>query len=138
MSDIRLTTETWYAGKKDWLASRDGLDVCRSITVDLALFDPLHAQNGIIPSGTVLGKVTATGFYGPYNDALTDGSNVAKGHLLNDIKFTAGDTHKVGAALYWRGIVKEANLPNFTGTANAKGEIDAAGKVDIGVLIRYE
>lgn len=50
---------------QSWLGSAAGTNFCESIMLDgtlcLAAF-----PNGIIPSGTVLGKVTATGKYAPY------------------------------------------------------------------------
>ena len=36
-------------------------------------------------AGTVLGRVTASGYYKPYNDANSDGTQVAKGILFEDV-----------------------------------------------------
>lgn len=137
-TSIKLVDEgDWGTGKQDWLASRMGCDVCRTITLDLALFTANHIVNGYIPSGTLLGKVTATGFYGPYvQGAGGDGRETNAGHLFQDVKMTSGDTHEVGAALYWFGIVKESNLPVFSGTTD--GEIDAGARTDVAGHIRYE
>ena len=38
-----------------------------------------HYVNGYIPSGFPLGKITATGLYGPYDDTANDGRQTCKG-----------------------------------------------------------
>lgn len=66
--DLKFETEGSYKNDDhSWLATRMGLDVMRSITLDLALFtEATHYPDGFIPSGVTLGKVTATSLYGPY------------------------------------------------------------------------
>lgn len=66
--DIAVTEESW-AGNEDrrWLGTRMGTDQNRSITLDVSTFDASHfTEKGALPSGLVLGKITATGKYGPY------------------------------------------------------------------------
>lgn len=134
-----------FEGNEDrrWTATRKGYDTCRSITLDVSTFLAAHiSAKGAIPSGTVLGKITATGKYGPYDDAATDGRQVAAGFLFNttivgkdgsatDLS-TAAD---VGAPLFWEGNVIEANLPTFAGTV--LGEIDTNAKADL-KFVRFE
>jgi hypothetical protein len=118
---------------KSWLASRMGIDTARSITLDLSLFTSgTHYPNGFIPSGVTLGKVTATGRYGPYNNALATGQEVNAGHLLSAVEVrSTNTTGRAAAALFWNGIVREARLP-------ANHGLDAAGKTDVAAHIRYE
>lgn len=142
--DIAVVTED-YSGSEDrrWMALRKGYDTCRSITLDVSTFLPAHVTaKGALPSGTVLGKITATNKYGPYDNAAVDGREVAAGFLLNTTKIsdatgsnlaTAPD---VGAALVWEGVVKEAFLPLFAGTL--LGEIDAAARTDLAAHVRFE
>jgi hypothetical protein len=86
----------------------------------------------VIPSGVVLGKVTASGLYGPYNDSLSTGVEVAKGHLFTDVdvkqivEIVHGTTltGSVLAAMLIRGVVIEAKLPTNHG-------LDANGKTDL-------
>ena len=251
-TNIALTTENFSPGDKSWIRHRDGMDTMRTITLDLSLFDPLHVVNGRIPSGTVLGLVTATGFYGPYEGGqgsvnevqlltpggtisggtwqitfdgattaaiqwnanaaaiqaalealpdvnvgsivvtggpissgvvtltfsgsqyadidvpqvlvvtgsltgaaptltpstsvvgggaapVSDGRQIARGHLFEDQKVTALATDpKVGGALFWEGIVLMSKLPNFTGSADGKGELDATAIARLSAFIRYE
>jgi hypothetical protein len=129
---LDITSESWGADSKDWLASRKGFDTCESVTLDLSLFLAAHYEAGFIPSGTVLAKVTATGMYGPYDNAAGDGRTVATGHLFDGVRVTdsAGNTFaRSGAAMLWEGVVLEAKLPLFTGTV--LGELDANAKADL-------
>ncbi len=56
-------------GQEDqrWLASADGTDFARSLTLDVTKFTPsVHYPNGYLPSGIPLAKITASGLFGPY------------------------------------------------------------------------
>jgi hypothetical protein len=143
--DIKVKTQT-FSGNEDrrWLGTRLGADQCRSITLDVSTFLAAHlAAKGAIPSGTVLGIITATGLYGPYDDAAVDGRAVARGFLFNTTKVgdgtwldlaTAAD---VGVPMFWGpGIIKEAFLPLFAGTV--LGELDANARTDLVHFIRFE
>lgn len=145
--DIKVYTEQ-YLGNEDrrWLGARMGTDVMRSVTMNLALFDPLHVINGVIPSGIALGKVTASGLYGPYLDAAVDGRTVAAGLLFSSVPvghldapatvLTAGPQ---AIAMFWGpGIVKTGFLPTsamFGGVV--AGVVDANAKLDL-PMIRWE
>lgn len=124
---LGLTTETFGASENQkWLGSAHGTSEADSITLDGALADT-DFPGGSIPSGVVLAKVTATGRYAKYNDALSNGREVALGHLFTtvDLKASGRTTGAdVTAALFWHGEVVEANLPSGHG-------LDAAGKVDL-------
>lgn len=144
--DIKVTEQD-FLGHEDrrWLGTRLNEQwMPRSITLDVSAFSAYHVTefNGGIPSGIALGKITATGLYGPYDDAAVDGRETAAGLLFNTTKVgdgtgadlaTAGD---VGVALFWAGVVKTAFLPTFSG-GNA-GELDANGRADLAGFIRFE
>lgn len=136
--NLKTTTDTWSGNDYSWMANRKGWDTCRSITLDLTTFLAAHYSTGKIPSGTALGKITATGLYGPYDDTLADGTNVFAGFLLQDTLVTDSNGNALGnpgVALFWEGIVIESKLPAFAGTS--KGEINANAKTD-NPNIRYE
>lgn len=142
--DPSIKTED-LTGNEDrsWLGARLGADVCRSVTLDTSTFVAAHlAAKGAVPSGTVLGRITATGLYGPYDPAATDGREVAAGHLFNTTQLGDGSgtdlatAPNVGAPLFWHGIVKESKLPLFAGTV--AGELDAAARTALSEHIRYE
>ncbi|MBQ1047862.1 head decoration protein [Micromonospora sp. C51] len=129
--DISVTTDEYVAEDRSWLGSRDGTDVTQGITLDPALFtEATHFPDGYIASGTVLGRVTATGFYGPYNNGLTNGLETAVGFLFNSTKVRTGGP-KVGAPLHWRGVIREAKLP-------ANHGLDSAAKTDLAAKFRFQ
>lgn len=123
--DIALQqTESYVAEDRSWLASRHGTDVTQTITLDVSAFTAnTHYPNGYIPSGVVLGKITATGLYGPYSNAASDGTEVAAGFLYTSVKVRSGGPD-VGAAIHWHGAVIAAKLPTGNG-------LDTAGRTDL-------
>lgn len=125
------------ASDKSWIRMRMGLDSMLPITLDISTFDAEHIAQGYLPSGIALGVITASGKYGPYNNAALDGTQTLVGHLFEEVKVTALTDPDCGAALFWTGVVRENRLPAFTGTGNNKGEVDAAGKVEVTSWIKY-
>lgn len=126
--DLKFETEaTFLNDSKAWLGAREGVDDARTVTLDLSLFTAgTHFPNGFIPSGMTLGKVTASGLYGPYNNALATGVENFRGHLLSGVEVRATNvTGRAVAAMLWRGTVKESKLPTNHG-------LDAAAKADAG------
>lgn len=128
--DISVRSEgPWLAEDRSWLASDHGTTATRSITLDPALFTAgTHYPNGFVPSGTVLAQVTATGLYGPYDNAKSNGQEVAVGLLFNSIPLVAGQTAKTGAPLFEHGFVRSSRLPVNSGI-DAAGRTDLAGKI---------
>jgi hypothetical protein len=65
--DLTLRAESWGTDDQSWLGSRHGIGECASVTLDTSAFTPsLHYPDGYFKSGIALGKITATGKYGPY------------------------------------------------------------------------
>lgn len=75
-----------------------------------------------IVSGTVLGKITASGKYIPYLDAAVDGSQTAAGILYNHLDAATGD---IKAVAFVRSC--EVNGNELTG-------LDANGTADLKAL----
>jgi len=125
--DITLQpTESWQAEDRSWLGSRDGTDVTQTVTLDTSTFtEGTHFPNGYIPSGTVLGRITATGLFGPYDNAASDGREVAVGFLYSNTKVRTGGPD-VGAPIHWRGVIRAARLWAGSG-------LDTAARTDLGV-----
>jgi len=115
----RTTIVEGWAEDQGWLASDHGIDAARSITIDLTLFTTGHLVDtngtggGDLPSGTKLARVTATGFYGPYDNALANGQQTLRGHLLRPVKARAVGVGagQIGGHLYWHGSVVAAKVP---------------------------
>ncbi len=117
-------TETWIAEDRSWLGSRDGTDVTQSITLDTSTFTKAtHYPDGYVRSGTVLGRITATNMYGPYESGASDGREVAAGFLYTSTPMVEGGAD-VGAPLHWRGAIRESRLPTNHG-------LDSAAKTDL-------
>jgi len=69
----RMQVETFGTGDQSWLGSTHGMYNARSVPLDLSLFTAAeHYPNGYIKSGYPLGKVAATGLYGPYQGDASD------------------------------------------------------------------
>lgn len=135
-TDISMQTTSYQVGNRQWLLAEP--DVKLNVTLDPSKFTAnTHYPNGYLPSGTVIGKVTASGLYGPYDDAANDGRQTAYGITYGDARFVRqnGTTAaKVGiSAVVYDTIVSVGKLPFQSGT----GSIDANGKADL-AQIRWE
>jgi hypothetical protein len=125
--NLTQTTESFGQDDQSWLASAHGTSNARTITLDTSTFTSgTHYPNGYFPSGLPLGKITATGKYGPYNDAASDGTEVLAGFLMTAIDAPSVNTIDPQGALLWHGAVIEAKLPV---AVNANGKADVAGRL---------
>ncbi len=78
MTDIAVETTDYLPADRPWLlfeaVGHQGPSSTDSGRINFALFTAgTHYPNGFIPSGVMLGKVTATGLLGPYSNAAVDG-----------------------------------------------------------------
>lgn len=137
MTSIQVTSTDYQAENRGWLWGEHGTDPgsTPSVTLDVSKFTPAtHYPNGFIPSGCVLGKVTATGLYGPYDDTANDGREVAAGLLFSSVRVLQPNgtaLTKVGSARFVHGFVDDSRLP-FSAVA---GAIDANGKADLPLIV---
>ena len=134
--DIGLQSTSYQVGNRQWLLAEP--DVKLNVTLDPSKFTAnTHYPNGYLPSGTVIGKVTATSLYGPYDDAASDGRQTAYGVTYGDARFVRqnGTTAaKVSISVVVAdAIVSAGKLPFQSGA----GSIDANGKADL-ATIRWE
>ncbi|MFE5159157.1 head decoration protein [Streptomyces sp. NPDC056697] len=130
--NIGQVTETFSQDKRDWLYSDHGTDIALSATLDVSKFTSgTHYPDGYIKSGIPLGKVTASGKYGPYDDAASDGRQTCVGFLFTGVEVVtrrgATLSSAVGSMLV-HCAVKESKLPVA---------VDAAGKVDLGARVIF-
>ncbi|MFD4699755.1 head decoration protein [Streptomyces niveus] len=127
--DLSLKTESFTQDRRDWLGSAHGTDAPVSVTLDVSKFTAgTHYPDGYIKSGIPLGKVTAGGKYGPYDDAASDGRQTLVGFL-----FTAQDVNARGVAstsavgsMLIHCFIREAKLPV---AVDAAGKTDVAGRI---------
>lgn len=110
--DLSLVTETYGAEDQRWLGSAHGTTATRPITLDSALFDTAdHYRFGWFPSGLPVGRINASGLYGPYDPDATDGRQVLAGFLLTSVPGPKAPGNPVGAALFEHGKVITGLLP---------------------------
>ena len=92
MTDINVITTAYQVERRSWyLGTPDNPGFIQSVTLDVSAFNAAHYPNGYIPSGTVLGKITATGLYGPYTTGASDGTQTAVVSIDSGIFLTSGD-----------------------------------------------
>lgn len=127
--DLSLKTEAFGSDDQSWLGSAHGTDATESVTLDTSTFTPAtHYPGGFFKSGIPLGKITATGKYGPYSDAAADGRQTLVGFLFAAIKAPTDNTIDPSGAMLTHGKVRESRLPVA---------VDAAGKADVAGSIRF-
>lgn len=120
--NLAQQTETFANEDQSWLGSAHGTNECETVTIDRALIVGGDITAGFVPAGRVIAKVTATGLYGPYDNAAGDGRETARGHLFTAI--STGTAGNPAGALFWHGQVIEAKLPAGHG-------LDAAAKAEL-------
>jgi hypothetical protein len=119
-------TESFGTQDQSWINSRHGLNNCKPVTLELSAFTAgTHYPNGELLSGLPIAKITASGRYGPYDGAASDGRQNMDGHLLSNVEVPAGAARVVGAVLR-HGFVKLSLLPV---TVDAAGQADVAGRI---------
>ena len=131
MTDISVTTTQSQVENRAWLLSGAegvGAGWTPGVTLDISKFTAgTHYPSGYIPSGTILAKVTATGLFGPYDNAAADGREIEAGDrlgiLFGSLPVRAGST-RVGGAIVVHAAVDAAKLPFQAGpgalTADAR------------------
>jgi hypothetical protein len=124
---IGVETNQFQVEDRSWDLSPHGSEpgTTPSITLDVSAFtEGTHYPNGYVPSGMPLGKITATGLYGPYDNTAVDGREDCAGLLFASTRIPSGAT-TVGGALKVHGFVDAAKLPV---------ELDAAGQADLTLI----
>lgn len=135
-TDISMQTRAYQVGDRRWLLGEP--DWKPNVTLDISKFTPAtHYPNGYIPSGTVIGKVSATGLFGPYDPAASDGRQTAYGLTYGDVRAIRQDgstaSHVGTGAVVYDAAVSAGKLPFQTGP----GSIDDDGKASLN-QIRWE
>lgn len=131
-TDISVHSSSYQVEDRSWLVGTHGVDMTPGITLDISKFTKsTHYPNGYIPSGTAIAKITASGLYGPYSDAASDGTQTNGGLLFSSVRAVDANGNtlaKVGGAKFIHGVVNTAKLPANSG-------IDANGKADLPLIV---
>lgn len=118
MPDLNIKS-TYTPGDGDfrWLRSRAGREfqVPASIDVSKLVAGTHYDEYGVIPAGLPLGKITASGMYGPYDASATDGRQILAGFLAEPDKleatFTQITTTVLNVAMLVFGIIDPQYVP---------------------------
>ncbi len=70
----------------------------------------LAAGQGILPLGTVMGRVTSTKLWKVYNNAASDGTEVARGILRQTVDTGTSGSDKLQGNIVIAGIVKNSKV----------------------------
>jgi hypothetical protein len=132
--DLKVRKSSFVGRDYRWLGSQHGLDSPAKVVLDLALFDFAAVFTAKrLPAGLVIGKVTASGKFGPYSNAASDGREVASGFLMSivDVSHIAGTpTGEILSTMLEHGVVIEGALPTNHG-------LDSAAKTDMAGRVRF-
>lgn len=130
MINISAVTTNNQVEKRSWLLSPHGTEFTPSVNLDVSTFTAAtHYPNGYLLSGIVLGKITATGKYGPYADTATDGTSTAVGILFSSVQVPNlfDLTKDTNGAILIHGFVDPEKLPLLA----VAGALDANARVDL-------
>lgn len=116
MSKLQPVT-TSYNAPGEFLATDDYQLIPGGVTVDSGTVTSAGDGSKVLKSGELMGKITATGKFGPYASGAGDGREVFVGHLFYEVDVTGGDEL---ASIMITGVVKEAALPTAP-TSTTKG-----------------
>jgi hypothetical protein len=126
-----IVTEGNYAS--DWLKSEDLQS--RYSREQGVLAAGSNAAGAVTKSGTVLGKITATGKLVPHTLGAADGSQTVYGILLNDVDASAVDKRVVAvrrnAIVMQYGLTYGADVTTAGNRATVNGGLGA-----LGILVR--
>ena len=130
--DLTLKTVTFNQDQRNWLGSQHGTDAPVTVTLDVSTFTAgTHYPDGFLKSGLPLGKITASGKYGLYDDTKTDGRQVCVGFLFTGVDVVSDRgtvASSVGGSMLLHCFIRESKLPVA---------VDAAGKTDLGARVIF-
>lgn len=142
MTVFGMTSQSYFTDSRAWLAEDHGTEIAPGVPIDLTLFNAAqHYPGGFIPSGTVLGKVTSGGKYGPYLGTASDGRQTAVGITLNPISvfqvgtLTGALNASVSVAILLHAFINVPQLPFTSSNAALGGYLDAAARTALRSLI---
>lgn len=138
MTNIAVTSTAYQVEKRSWLLSSHGTDpgTTPSVTLDLTTFtEATHYPNGYVMSGIILGKITASGLYGPYASGAVDGRQTAAGILFGSLKVPSDTSVRIAGAMLIHGFVSEPKLLSIVADAAAGGGfVTTAAKTSLSLI----
>lgn len=127
---VTVYTEGAYAS--DWLKREEDSLYSRE---QVTLLSGSNAAGAVTKSGTILGKITASGKYKPQTLAAADGSQTAAGILLFDVDASASDKRAVvirrDAITMQYGLTYGTDVTTSGNRATVNGQLET-----LGILVR--
>ncbi|WP_432009399.1 head decoration protein [Streptomyces bacillaris] len=114
-----ISSSRSYTADRAWLGSLHGTDQTEIITLDISKFTrdthwvastDRHQPYSRVLSGVPVGKIGASGLYGPYDEAAVDGRQKRAG-VTNAEALFAPTAARVPVPLLWHGVVKASAVP---------------------------
>ena len=125
VTDITVRDVGAYTAEdRSWYVGEHGHNIEINVPLDFTKFTGANFADGVVKSGCVLGKVTATGSYGAYDPAATDGRQTAVCHLHSSFRVPANTAAVATAAGVVHANVKVPRLPYQSGA----GALDTAAR----------
>ena len=132
VTDISVqTSATWGAEDRSWTRGEHGFNAPTNAPLDYTLFTGSNFADGTVKSGCVMGKVTATGKFGPYDPAATDGRNKAVGMLFNSFRIPTNKAQVGSDAILTHFQCREQRLPYKSGL----GALDTNARTALSLVI---
>lgn len=123
--DLTQKSISFSQDRRDWLGSQHGTDAPRSITLDVSKFTSgTHYPDGYLKSGIALGKISATGLYGPYGGRTSEVQTVTITGVPTGGSFT----------LTFNGQTTAAIAYNAT-AATVKTALEALSNIAVGDVV---
>lgn len=130
---MNLVTSTSIVGdNRGWLCGPHGTEPGTNPSIDIDA-STLPAGTKSVPSGAVMGRITASGKFGLYDPEASDGRQVAAGLLFDTVSVTSGAVTSPNQALLVHGFVDPARLPIKSGA----GSLDAKAKTALTPRIHF-
>lgn len=126
---VKLTGQ-WGSEDRSWLIGEHGADMPLNVVFDWTKFTGANYANGLVKSGCVLGRVTASGKVGPYEPGASDGRQTAVGVLFNTSRIPTDTATVSSDAALVHAHIRVARLPYSTGL----GALDAAARTALRLL----
>ncbi|MCF1502916.1 head decoration protein [Afifella sp. H1R] len=97
----------------------------------------IASGSGVVESGTVIGKITASGKYAPVTVAASDGSEDAAGILMNAVDATSADAPGVAVVRFAKVVHQGLKYGADVDTSAERAAIHAAlGALNPPILVR--
>jgi len=127
MEGIAQTKTRYSSGNHRWMADLHGLNSPEGGTLDGSLFDTTTFPDGLVQSGTFLGKVTATELWGPYTGTTDEVQTVTVTGAPTGGTFTLTYSGQTTAALAYNATAENVRAALVALSNIGQGDVEVTG-----------